>query len=87
MEIGNKVQIQNDVGYGGNDGRTKTDLFASGRDVDIPNQTEAQGFNRVKTAVLYSEKLRKLGWVPQTDMKDGMRLTMDIIAERKKTHE
>lgn len=54
---------------------------------DIPNQTEAQGFNRVKTAVLYSEKLRKLGWVPQTDMKDGIRLTMDIIAERKKTHE
>lgn len=52
---------------------------------DIPNQTEAQGFNRVKNAVLYSEKLCSLGWAPSTGMKDGIRITMDIIKERKES--
>ena len=52
---------------------------------DIPNQTEAQGFNRVKNAVLYSEKLRSLGWMPETGLKEGIRVTMDIIKERKES--
>lgn len=50
---------------------------------DIPNATEKQGFNRVKNAVLHSDKLRSLGWNPDTDIKMGIKNTMDIIYERK----
>lgn len=54
---------------------------------DIPNATETQGFNRVKNAVLCSDKVRELGWKPFTDLSVGIKNTMDIIAERKQTND
>lgn len=45
--------------------------------IDIPK--EKSGFAPVNRMILNNEKLKKLGWIPDKDLKDGYRILMDYL--------
>ncbi len=52
---------------------------------DIPSEIEAQGFNRVRNATLYSNKLCNIGWKPMTSLNEGIGITLNILSEQKES--
>ena len=46
---------------------------------EIPDAIEASGYSRVTKARLNGDKLKKLGWAPQYDIKTGMERTISIL--------
>ena len=50
---------------------------------DVPNDVESKGFSVPQDCILNNNKLKNLGWVPQYDIKSGIKETFDILSEMK----
>ncbi len=50
---------------------------------DLPTQQEAKGFSLIENAVLNSEKLEALSWVPNTDLVTGLKKVVEEQLELK----
>ena len=48
---------------------------------ELPDATERAGYSTATKAVLDSSKLKKLGWKPMYDIKQGITRTMDMLKE------
>ena len=46
---------------------------------ELPDATEKAGYSKATKAVLDGKKLKKIGWNPEYDMKDGLIRTIDIL--------
>ncbi len=50
---------------------------------EIPDETEQKGYSTATRALLSAEKIKTLGWNPQTPMREGLRKTVNAIRTRK----
>lgn len=50
---------------------------------DIPDANEADGYSKATVAILDSDKMKVLGWKPQTDIKAGICKTVKMIKDNK----
>ncbi|MCR5216689.1 MAG: NAD-dependent epimerase/dehydratase family protein [Lachnospiraceae bacterium] len=49
---------------------------------DLPKEDERQGFSKATKAILDSGKLKKLGWKPDYDIRQGLRISLDLLARK-----
>lgn len=50
---------------------------------ELPDETESAGYSKATKARLNGEKLRKLGWKPKYDIRNGLERTIAILKEIK----
>lgn len=49
---------------------------------ELPPEMERRGYSRVTRAILRADKLTALGWKPRYDLREGLRRTLAIAAEK-----
>ena len=49
---------------------------------DLPTETERKGYSVAMQAILDNSRLKSIGWIPQYNIKDAIKKTLDILSNK-----